>query len=207
MASSTGRCSVDTSSPHTAPTALPEVLKPKRIGYPLSDAQILQILDNLPQGEKHNHWRFTIHLCAIYGLRPEDLRYLRIKDGKDGSELWATYQKSMGGNKGAKTEPRKLHPLLVRDADGYAIDWKLQARLQVGEKLPPLNSEGNGSEVLSRDLRRRAVWLSMREDAKRQGEQLTPPIHSAIASPRSCTPPISPSPTSARQWVTPSRCT
>ena len=37
------------------PTALPEVLKPKRIGYPLSDAQILQILDNLPQGEKHNH--------------------------------------------------------------------------------------------------------------------------------------------------------
>lgn len=80
----------------------------------------------------------------------------------------------MGGTKGAKTEPRRLHQLLVRDADGSAIDWKLQARLQVGEKLPPLNSEGNGSEALSRYLRRRAVWLSMREDAKRQGEQLTP---------------------------------
>ena len=42
------------------PAASPEVLKPKRIGYPLSDAQILKILDNMPQGEKHNCWRFAI---------------------------------------------------------------------------------------------------------------------------------------------------
>ena len=62
----------------------------------------------------------------------------------------------------------------MRDADGSAINWNLQSRLQVGEKLPPLNSEGNGSEALSRYLRRRTVWLSMREDAKQQGEQLTP---------------------------------
>ena len=40
--------------------------------------------------------------------------------------------------------------------------------------MPPLNSKGNGSEALSRYLRGRTVWLSMREDAKRQGEQLTP---------------------------------
>ena len=62
----------------------------------------------------------------------------------------------------------------MRDADGSAINWNLQSRLQVGEKLPPLNSECNGSEALSRYLRRRTVWLSMREDAKQQGEQLTP---------------------------------
>ena len=55
--------------------ALPEVLKRKRIGYPLSDAQILQILDNLPQGEKHNRRRFAIQLCAVYGLRPEDVLF------------------------------------------------------------------------------------------------------------------------------------
>ena len=161
---------------YSPPATLTETLKPKRkrIGYPLSDAQILQILDNLPQGEKHNRWRFAIQLCAVYGLRPEELRYLRIKDGANGPELWTIYQKSMGGTKGANTEPRRLHPLLVRDADSSAIDWKLQARLQVGETLPPLNSEGNGSEPLSRYLRRRAVWLSMCEDAKQQGEQLTP---------------------------------
>ena len=80
----------------------------------------------------------------------------------------------MRETKGAKTQPRRLHPLLVRDADGSAINWKLQSRLQVGEKLPPLNSECNGSEALSRYLRRRTVWLSMREDAKQQGVQLTP---------------------------------
>ena len=126
---------------HSPPGAHPEVLKSKRIGYPLSDAQILQTLYNLPQGEKHNHWRFAIQLCAVYGLGPEELWYLRIKDGEDGSELWTNYQKSMGGIKGAKTEPRRLHPLLVRDADGSAIDWKLQVRLQVGETLPPLNEQ------------------------------------------------------------------
>ena len=159
---------------YSPPATLPETLKPKHIGYPLSDIQILQILDNLPKIEKHNRWRFAIQLCAVYGLRPEELRYLRIKDGTNGPEIWTIYQKSMGGTKGAKTEPRRLHPLMVRDADGSPINWELQRRLQVGEKLPPLNSEGNGREAMSRYLLRRIVWLSMREDAKQQGEQLTP---------------------------------
>ena len=51
-----------------------------------------------------------------------------IVDGAGGAELWTIYQKSMGGTKGAKTEPRQLHPLLLRDADGSAVDWMLQAR-------------------------------------------------------------------------------
>ena len=150
------------------------MLQAKRIGYPLSDAQILQLLDNLPEGETHDRWRFAIQLCAVYGLRPEELRHLRIKDGASGPELWTIYPKSMGGTKGAKTEPRLLYPLLLRDADGSAIDWKLQARLQVGEKLPPLNREGDGGQALNQYLRRRAVWMVLREEAKQQGEQLTP---------------------------------
>ena len=40
--------------------------------------------------------------------------------------------------------------------------------------MPPLNSEGNGSEALSRYLRRRKVWMALRDDAKQKGEQLTP---------------------------------
>ncbi len=38
---------------YSPPATLPEVLKPgsKRVGYPLSDAQILQLLDNLPEGD------------------------------------------------------------------------------------------------------------------------------------------------------------
>ncbi|WP_115025148.1 site-specific integrase [Synechococcus sp. UW69] len=159
---------------YSPPASLPETLKPKRIGYPLSDAQLLQLLDNLPAGEVHDRWRFAIQLCAVYGLRPEELRHLRIKDGVSGAELWTIYQKSMGGTKGAKTEPRRLHPLLLREADGSAIDWKLQARLQVGEKLPPLNREGDGGQALNQYLRRRNVWMMLRDEAEHQGEQLTP---------------------------------
>ena len=159
---------------YASPATLPETLKPKRIGYPLSDAQILQLLDNLPEGEVHDRWRFAIQLCAVYGLRPEELRHLRIKDGANGAELWTIYQKSMGGTKGAKTEPRRLHPLLLRDANGGAIDWNLQARLQVGEQLPPLNRNGDGGQALNQYLRRRAVWMALRDEAEHQGEQLTP---------------------------------
>ena len=159
---------------YAPPATLPEVLKPKRVGYPLTDAQILQLLDNLPEGEAHDRWRFAIQLCAVYGLRPEELRHLRIKDGANSAELWTIYQKSMGGTKGAKTEPRRLHPLLVRDADGSAIDWNLQARLQVGEKLPPLNRDGDGGQAINQYLRRRKVWMALREEAEHQGEQLTP---------------------------------
>ena len=96
---------------YSPPAALPETLKPKRIGYPLSDAQILHLLGNLPAGEVHDRWRFAIQLCAVYELRPKELRHLVIKDGVSGAELWTTYQKSMGGTKAAKTEPRRLRPL------------------------------------------------------------------------------------------------
>ena len=159
---------------YAPPATLPETLKPKRIGFPLSDAQILQLLDNLPEGEAHDRWRFAIQLCAVYGLRPEELRHLRIKDGASGSELWSVYRKSMGGTKGAKTEPRRLHPLLLRDADGTALEWNLQARLQVGEALPPLNRDGDGGQALNQYLRRRSVWMALRADAEHLGEHLTP---------------------------------
>ena len=61
----------------------------------------------------------------------------------------------MGGTKGAKTQPRQHHALLVRDADGIVIDWNLQSRSQVGEELPPLNREGDCAQVLNQYLRRR----------------------------------------------------
>ena len=64
--------------------------------------------------------------------------------------------------------------MLLRDADGSAIDWKLQARLQVGDKLPPLNREGDGGQALNQYLRRRKVWMRLRDEAEHQGEQLTP---------------------------------
>ncbi|WP_066906182.1 site-specific integrase [Synechococcus sp. MIT S9509] len=156
------------------PAKLPETLKPNRIGYPLEDTQILALLDSLPEGPDHDRWRFAIQLCAVYGLRPEELRHLVVKDGANGPELWTIYQKSMGGTKGQKTEPRRLHPLLLRDMHGKPIDWKLQARVQINEELPPLNREGEGGQAFGTYLRRREAWNGLRKQAESQGEQLTP---------------------------------
>ena len=75
------------------PTTLLETLKPKCIGYPLSDAQILQLLANRSLGEAHDRLRFAIQPCAVYGLRPEELRHLpqgrgrRIGTLDDASEV------------------------------------------------------------------------------------------------------------------------
>ena len=113
-------------------------MKQKRIGYPLSDAQILQILqilNNLPQGEKHNRWRFAIQLCAVYDLRLEELRYLRIKDGANGAELWTIYQKSMGGNEGSQNATAQAAPLA-----GARCRW-------VCHQLEPAKPIAGGREI------------------------------------------------------------
>ena len=42
------------------------------------------------------------------------------------------------------------------------------------KKLPPLNREGDGGQALNQYLRRRKVWMALRDEAEHQGEQLTP---------------------------------
>ncbi len=143
--------------------------KAKRVGYAISDAEILRLLDGTPDPR----WRFAIQLCSTYGLRPEEIRWLRLKDGPHGPELWTIYQKSMGGRRGDKTKPRRPQPLLVRDLDGSPIEWNLQARLQVGENLPPLQSNGDGAQALNNYLRRREVWRALKAEALNSGEVVT----------------------------------
>ena len=70
----------------------------------------------------------------------------RTRNG--GKELWSNYQKSMGGKKGQKTDPRQLFPLLVHDVDG-PVDWKLVQRVHIKEALPPLGTEeGKAGEAI-----------------------------------------------------------
>ena len=57
-----------------------QIKKPNRISFALTDYQIHRVFDNLSDGR----WKFAIQLCSVYGLRPEELRYLRIKDGAEG---------------------------------------------------------------------------------------------------------------------------
>ena len=146
-----------------------ETLKKKRIGYALREDQILQLIAS----EKDPRWQFNFQLLAVYGLRPEELRFLVIKDGVRGKELWTTYEKSMGGTKGQKTEPRKLAPLLIKDGKGF-INWNLQERLEKDEALAPIGKEGKASDALKTRLSRNPVWNKFKKQAEKQKEVLVP---------------------------------
>ena len=50
------------------------------IGFALTDYQIHRVFDDLSD----ERWKIAIQLCAAYGLRHEELRFLRIKDGAEG---------------------------------------------------------------------------------------------------------------------------
>ena len=155
---------------YAPPPIQPEVRKPKKIGYAFSDQQILALIKD----ETNPQWQFAYQLLAVYGLRPEELRWLRIIDGVNGKELHSIYQKSMGGLRGDKTKPRKLQPLFVKDADGNPIDWKLQQRIEISEELPPLGSDGQGGLALYTHIKRRKLYQLIKEEASKIGQEAVP---------------------------------
>ena len=159
-----------------AVTAKDAVEKVKRIGYPLTDAQILRLLDSFPIDDVGNKWRFAFQCMAVYGLRPEDLRHLHTRNG--GQEMWSNYEKSKGGKKGNKTEPRRLYPLLVHDVDG-PISWHLKEQLHLCEQegrsmLPPLGKEGDAAASCKTYLSRRKVWDAIKKEIAKEKQELTP---------------------------------
>ena len=144
--------------------------KNKRIGYPLTDPQIGRLVDNFRDNDQAQRWKFAVQLCAVYGLRPEELNYLVLRNNK--SELWCTYQKTNSSFK-----ERKLLPFLVRDIDGKAFDWcyNLVQRLAAGEKLPEI-PKGKGGQYLGEYLRKKSiknVWKSLCEERTKKYEELT----------------------------------
>ncbi len=142
----------------------------KRVGFALEENQVLQLIAQ----EKDQKWKFAYQLLSTYGLRPEEMNHLVIKEGSQGKELWTIYQKSMGGVKGQKTEPRKLEPLYVQDGQGY-IEWNLQTRIENNEELPSFKTKtGTGGDVLGAKLRNSRLWQQFRVKAEKQGEQLVP---------------------------------
>ena len=150
------------------PATVPETRDKKRVGFAMSDLQIISLIDS----EKDDKWRFALQLLGTYGLRPVELKHLKIKDGVEGKELWSMYQKSKGGRKGEKTEPRKLEPLYLVNAEGKAMDYNLQSRIELGEELPPLGEYASMS--LRTRLRRNKLWNLYRIETQDIAEVLVP---------------------------------
>ena len=155
---------------YAPPAIVPEVRKPKKVGYAYSDQQIISLIE----GETDEQWKFAYQLMAVYGLRPEELRHLRIMEGTAGKELWSIYRKSKGGNKGERTEPRRLNPLFVKDIDGKPINWKLQQRLEIGEKLPPLGQEGAAGMAILTHIKRMSIYKQIKDEALLIGQHAVP---------------------------------
>ena len=141
----------------------------KRVGYPLTDAQVLRLIDAMPDTTIGRRYRFAFQLMATYGLRPADLRYLQVRSG--GTELWSTYRKSKGGTSGAKTDERRLYALTVHDIDGTPQEWNLLQRVALGEELPPLGDESESGQRLYCYLKTKSVWHSIQAEAAAEGQQ------------------------------------
>ena len=140
----------------------------KRIGYPLSDSQILRLVDSI----NNPRWKFAIQLMATYGLRPNDLKHLHTRN--NGNQLWSDYRKSQGGKKGLTTQPRQLFPLFVEDIDGSKNNWNLMKKIHIKEELPTINDKGGAGQAIGRFLRDNKVWQQLRKEAEDERQQLTP---------------------------------
>ena len=153
------------------PATVPETKKPKRVGFPMSDLQIISLIDS----ERDEKWRFAYQLLGTYGLRPVELRHLKIIEGVDGKELWSMYQKSKGGTKGEKTKPRIPYPLFLINAEGKVMDYKLQTRVELGEALPSFGkTDGEAAMRLRTKLKRNKLWKLYRIETQDIGEVLVP---------------------------------
>ena len=128
------------------------------------------MVDNFGENDQSQRWKFAAQLCPVYGLRPEEINHLVLRNSK--KELWCTYQK-----KNSKFKERKLLPLAVRDIDGKPFDWNynLVQRLAAGEKLP--ENKGKGGQNFVEYLRRKSIkntWLSICAEAEAEGLECVP---------------------------------
>jgi len=118
-------------------------------GIPLTDEQILGLIEGLPKDEAGKRWLFAVQLMAAYGLRPVELLHLKVEPDGD---VWCLYEKRSGGG---TTKKRQLHALPSK----WAEEWQLAKRLADGEPMPPFG--GGVAEAARRYLMRHKVWQDL----------------------------------------------
>jgi integrase len=130
----------------------------KAVTTPLEVSHVIALVRALPDPR----WRLAFQLMAAYGLRPEELQHLQLRDGR----LWCTYEKVASRG---KTKPRALRLL---PCDDWAADWKLAEQFCPGD-LPPMRSGFCGNDI-RQYLHRRPLWNKLRQEYEAKGEKLVP---------------------------------
>ena len=100
---------------HVGSTPTEELNRSK--GDPVEDQQIINLLSSLPGDAAGQRWSDALKLLAELGLRPIEFVHLTVqKDRSSGQPYWwCSYRKRSGGG---DTEPRRVHPLPLVDAEG-----------------------------------------------------------------------------------------
>jgi len=143
-------------------------------GDPVEDQQIINLLSSLPSDAAGQRWSDALQLLAELGLRPIELVHLSVrKDRSTGQPYWwCSYRKRSGGG---DTEPRRVHPLPLVDAEGQVQRWNLLERWQAGLiELPPLTSGAGAGDALGTYLSRQPGWCSLKALLAAKGERLVP---------------------------------
>ena len=143
-------------------------------GDPVEDQQIINLLSSLPSDAAGQRWSDALQLLAELGLSPIELVHLSVqKDRSTGQPYWwCSYRKRSGGG---DTEPRRVHPLPLVDAEGQVQRWNLLERWQAGLiELPPLTSGTGAGDALGTYLSRQPGWCSLKALLAANGERLVP---------------------------------
>jgi integrase len=139
---------------------------------PLSDLEILQLIESIPDTDAGRKWADAIRLCAELGLRPVELKHLSVAvDAKGQAYFLCSYEKRAG--RSSKTAQRRLHSLRLVDGDGKSVEWNLLMRWQAGLlKLPPLDGGNGPADQLRHYLMRRPLWKHLEATYAEQGSNI-----------------------------------
>jgi integrase len=159
--------------PHIGVSAA-EVAPGHHKGDPLTDLEILALIDTLPTDPPGMRWADAIRLMAELGLRPIELQHLAVRiERRSGAPLWwCSYRKRSGGG---MTAPRWIHPLPLTDWDGRRQRWNLIDRWKAGLiELPPLGNGPGAADAVNTYLGRRQGWQALRLRLEARGERAVP---------------------------------
>ena len=143
-------------------------------GDPLTDQQIIDLIDSLPWNGPGGRWADALRLMAELGLRPIELQHLTVRtDPATGRPYWwCTYQKRSGGG---DTRPRRVHPLPLVGKDGKPQEWNLLERWEADSiELPPLSSGNGAGDAIATYLNRQPGWRSLRAAMAAKDERAVP---------------------------------
>ncbi|MGB5133833.1 MAG: hypothetical protein WBN89_01510 [Prochlorococcaceae cyanobacterium] len=130
---------------------------------PLKDEQFIQLLESIPNPS----WRLAIGLVGCFGLRPSELRHLRV----EGSKLRvAPVKRNRSGSSKAR---------LVRGLDPVGHEGLSEALLEElksgSTPLPGLGSDNKtAGDNLRQYLDRNLTWVALRQKSADRAERLTP---------------------------------